>query len=55
MPFKHWPHGMGAFKRQINPEHGVQNKCIFECDQLISPLKGKSVFIDVSESPLSKE
>ena len=26
-PFKHWPDGMGAFKRHIDPNHGVHNKC----------------------------
>ena len=46
--FKHEPDGMGAFKRHIEPEHGVHNKCMFDCDQLISRLKGKNLSIDVS-------
>ena len=54
-PFKHWPDGMGAFKRHIDPEHGVHNKCMFDCDQLISLLKGKNVSIDVSVNSLSNE
>ena len=29
-PFKHWPDGMGAFKRHIDSEHCVYNKCIFD-------------------------
>ena len=33
--------------RDTDPEHGVHNKCMFDYDQLISPLKGKSVSIDV--------
>ena len=53
--FKHWPDGMGAFKRHIDPEHGVHNKCMFDCDQLISLLKGKNVSIDVSVNSLSNE
>ena len=51
--FKHWPDGMGAFKRHINPEPGVHNKCMFYYDQLISRLKGKNVSIDVSVNSLS--
>ena len=54
-PFKHWPDGMGAFKRHIDPEHGVHNKCMFDYDQLISRLKGKSVSIDVSVSIVSNK
>ena len=54
-PFKHWPDGMGAFKRHIDPEHDVHNKCMFHYDQLISRLKGKSVSIDVSVNSLSNE
>ena len=53
--FKHWPDGMGAFKRHIDPEHGVHNKCMFDYDQLISRLKGKSVSIDVSVSIVSNK
>ena len=53
--FKHWPDGMGAFKRHIDPEHGVHNKCMFDFDQLISRLKGKNVSIDVSVNSLSNE
>ena len=49
-PFKHWP---DAFKRHIDPEHGVRHKCMFDYDQLISRLKGKSVSIDVSVNSLS--
>ena len=52
-PFKHWPDGMGAFKRHIDPEHGVHNKCMFDSDQLISRLKDKSVSIDVFVNSLS--
>ena len=54
-PFKNWPDGMGAFKRLIDPEHGVYNKCIFDYDQLISCLKGKSVSIDVSVNSVINE
>ena len=46
---------MGAFKRHIDPEHGVHNKIMFDYDQLISRLKGKSVSIDVSVNSLSNE
>ena len=38
---------MGAFKRHIVPEHGVDNKCMFDYDQLISRLKDKGVSNDV--------
>ena len=38
---------MGGFKRHIDLEHCVHNKCMFDHDQLISHLKGKSVSIDV--------
>ena len=38
---------MGALRRHIDPEHGDHNKCVFDYDRLISPLKGKSVSIDV--------
>ena len=54
-PFKHWPDGMGAFKRHIDPEHGVHNKCMFGYDQLLSRLKGKNVSIEVSVNSLSNE
>ena len=54
-PFKHWPDGMGAFKRHIDPEHDVHIKCIFDDDQLIFRLTGKSVSIDVSVNSLSNE
>ena len=56
-PFKHWPDEMGAFKRHIDPEHGVHNKCMFEYDQhiCICCLQGKSVSIDVSVNSLSNE
>ena len=54
-PFKQWPDGMGAFNRHMDPEHGVHNKCMFDYDQLISSLKGKSVSIDVSVNSLSNE
>ena len=55
-PFKHWPDRMSAFKRHLDPEHGVHNKYMFDNDQLISRLKSKSVFIDVSVmNSLSKE
>ena len=54
-PFKHWSDGMGAFKRHIDPEHGVDNKCVFDYDPLISRLKGKSVSIDVSVNSLRNE
>ena len=53
--FKHWSDGMGAFKRHIDPEHGVHNKCMFDFDQLISRLKGKNVSIDVSVNSLINE
>ena len=33
-PFKLWPDGIDVFKRYIDPEHGVYNKCIFDYDQL---------------------
>ena len=47
---------MSAFKRHLDPEHGVHNKYMFDNDQLISRLKSKSVFIDVSVmNSLSKE
>ena len=46
---------MGAFKRHIDPEHGVHNKIMFDYDQLISRLKGKSVSIDVSVNSLSNQ
>ena len=46
---------MGAFKRHIDPEHGVHNKCMFEYDQHICCLKGKRVSIDVSVNSLSNE
>ena len=46
---------MGAFKRHIDPEHDVHNKCMFDYDQLIFRLKGKSVSIDVSVNSLSNE
>ena len=39
-PFKDRTDRMGAFKRHINPEHGVHNKCMFDYDQLISRLRG---------------
>ena len=54
-PFKHWPDEMGAFKRHIDPEHGVHNKCMFEYDQHICCLKSKRVSIDVSVNSLSNE
>ena len=54
-PFKHWPDGMHAFKRHIDPEHGVHIKCIFDYDQLITCLKRNSVFIDASANSLSNE
>ena len=54
-PFKHWPDGMGAFKRHIDPEHGVHNKCMFNYDQLISRFEGKSVSIDVSANSSNNE
>ena len=38
---------MGGFKRHIDLEHCVHNKCMFDHDQLISHLIGKSVSIDV--------
>ena len=41
------PEGIGAFKRHVDSEHGVYNKCMFDYDQLISRLKDKSVSIDV--------
>ena len=53
--FKHWPDGMTASKRHIDPEHGVHNECMFDCGQLISHLKGKSVSIDVSVNSLSNK
>ena len=46
---------MSAFKRHLDPEHGVHNKYMFDNDQLISRLKSKSVSIDVSVNSLSKE
>ena len=55
LSFKHWPDGMGAFKRHIDPEHDVHIKCIFDDDQLIFRLTGKSVSIDVSVNSLSNE
>ena len=54
-PFKHWADGMGAFKRHIDSEHGVHDKCMFDHDQLISRLKGKSGSIDVFVNSLSNE
>ena len=42
-------------KRNKDPEHGVNNKCMFNYDKLISRLKGKSVSIDVSVNSLSNE
>ena len=54
-PFKHWPDRMGAFKRHIDPEHGVHNKCMFDYDQPISRLKGKSVSIDLSVNSVGNE
>ena len=53
--FKHCPDGMGAFKRHVHPEHDVHNKCMFDYDQLIFRLEGKSVSIDVSVNSLSNE
>ena len=47
-PFKHWPDGMGAFKRHIDPEHDVHNKYMFDYDQLISCLKGRSIDVSVN-------
>ena len=46
---------MGTFKRHIDPEHGVHNKCMFDYDQLISHLKLKSVSIVVSVNSVSNE
>ena len=46
-PFKHCLDGMGTFKKHIDLEHGVPNKRMFDYDQLISRLKGKTVSIDV--------
>ena len=46
---------MGAFKRHIDPEHGVHNKCMFGYYQLLSRLKGKNVSIQVSVNSLSNE
>ena len=46
---------MGAFKRHIDPEHGVHNKCMLDYDQLISRLKGRSVSTDVSVNSVSNE
>ena len=54
-PFKHWPDGMGAFKRHIDPEHSVHNKCMFDYDQLTSRLKVKIVSSDVSVNSISNE
>ena len=54
-PFIHWADAMGALRRHIDPEHGVHNKCMFDYDQLISPLKGKSVSIDVFVNSLSEK
>ena len=57
-PFRHWQNGMGAFKRHVDPEHGVHNQCMFDYDQLVSCLKGKSVSIvsiDVSVNFLINE
>ena len=47
-PFKLWPDGMGAFKRHIDPEHDVHNKYMFDYDQLISCLKGRSIDVSVN-------
>ena len=47
-PFKHLPDGMGAFKRHIDPEHDVHNKYMFNYDQLISYLKGRSIDVSVN-------
>ena len=46
---------MGALKRHIDPENGMHNKCMFDYDQLISCLKGKSVSTDVSVNSLNNE
>ena len=44
---------MGPLKRRIDPENGMHNKCMFDYDQLISRLKGKSVSTDVSVNSLN--
>ena len=41
--------------RDIDPKHGVHNKCMFGYDQLISRLKSKSVSFDGSVNSLSNE
>ena len=46
---------MGVFKRHVDPEHSVHNKCIFDFDQFTFRLKGKSISIDVSVNSLSSE
>ena len=53
--FKHWPDGTDAFKRHIDPEHGVHNKCMFDYDQLISRLKSTNISVDVSVNSLRNE
>ena len=46
---------MGTFKKLIDSEHGVHNKCMFDYDQLISRMKLKSVSIVVSVNSVSNE
>lgn len=54
-PFIHCPDGMDAFKNYIGPEHGVHIKYMFDYDEPIFRLKGKSASIAASVNSLGNE
>lgn len=54
-PFIHCPDGMDAFKNYIDPEHGVHIKYMFDYDEPIFRLKGKSASIAASVNSLGNE